>query len=226
MEGHTHCPSQRLQSLLPVSSFTRMETEAGSTVEGVDIWGLPSFLSVRDRPPSDCLAGASVQANVHLCTCTCVQQVCTNRCVPAHMPVCMCTLCEGQGDRREGGGPHPRGALSVSASWPPGPVTFAQRELCLSTGPWPAPPWSSLQFNPKTGPLSTEPTPNPMGQHTCDAGAFRAAAEPHQLLHHVLGDLQVLVTVTGLGTEGVLSPGEAPPTSPPQPQAPCSSGSG
>lgn len=132
------------------------------------------------------------------------------------MPVCACTLCEGQGDRREAGGPHPRGALSVSASWPPGPVTFAQRELCLSTGPWPAPPWSSLQFNPTTGPLSTEPTeptPNPMGQHTCDAGAFRAAAEPHQLLHHVLGDLQVLVTVTGLGTEGVLRPGEALPTS-------------
>lgn len=49
-----------------------------------------------------------------------------------------------------------------------------------------------------------------MGSLTCAAGVLLAATEPHELLHQVLGNLQVLVTVTGLGTRWALR-GQAPP---------------
>lgn len=76
---------------------------------------------------------------------------------------------------------------------------------------------SSWEY-PVVGPLSTDPTEpmaTPWGTHPCAAGAFLVAAEPQQLPRHVLGDLQVRVTVTGPGTEGLPRPGEAPSILPP-----------
>lgn len=85
----------------------------------------------------------------------------------------------------------------------PVPVTLARRVLSFPS------PWPHMHF----GPGSTRcwatvhrpprnPRPTTWGTHTCAARDFPLAAKPHQLLHHLLGDLQVLVAVTGLGTEG------------------------
>lgn len=75
-------------------------------------------------------------------------------------------------------------------------------------------------------PDPTKPSrPTPVGSLTCAAGVLLAATEPHELLHQVLGNLQVLVTVTGLGTKGVLR-GAGSPRPPPSAPCSCSSGSG
>ena len=151
----------------------------------------------------------------------------------------------GVGPTAETGEPHPEGPRLPQL---PGPlrrqqVLSVEQVLHTDRGqaqPCPRPPVCPALTQPAPpagGPRSTHasgaavrtprPTPGPQGALTCAAGACLVAAEPHELLHLVLGNLQVLVAVAGLRAEGAEARGGplCPPPLP-QPHALCSSGSG
>lgn len=215
MARHTHGPGQQLQSLWVLCTLFLLVLQTrklrlGPCLGGVDLWGLPSFPSVLAHLPSDGSARASGTEMCHqvpMCAHVCAsEQVC--------WPVSVQALCmQGLLDRGWGTPPQ-RGEEGQSC-----PVLWAC-DLCTlhsSYQPLAMRALSSWGY-PVVGPLPQTPQspwPTPWGTHTCAAGAFLVAVEPHQLLHHVLGNLQVLVTVTGLGTEGVPRPGEAPSILPP-----------
>lgn len=194
------------------SNFTERETEAGSLGRtcpgGGGYPGLSSFVwpgSALFRWMGTIGAQACKRMSVHVCVHWC-----------PGVPLL------GPGRVAAQQGPQETGVSTTPASCllPGRPGCHTQEPRCapilpgrpfhLSARHHPSPhPCRWAQRQPAPG-LRSRPHQalgaHPVGSLTCAAGVLLAATEPHELLHQVLGNLQVLVTVTGLGTKWALSP--------------------
>lgn len=163
--------------------FLKRETEVGRWVRPALVWGggwacpAPSA-----QAQLVCVAKA---------TCVDVHEVACAHVYMRQGPVCAGRLSSAKQ------GPLERGVPTQRALWPRCPA-FLRSTLhtpslpagcCLPTCTPACEPTGSKQQGPAD-----------CGALTCTAGLF-LTTEPHELCHQVPGDLQVLITVTGLGTE-------------------------